>query len=73
MRIPLILAGLCLALSSCDLAPPLDQQSAAAQKAAEHHQLRDAIQKPIDRTKAANDPNVEADKAKEKAIEDAGG
>jgi hypothetical protein len=73
MRTTLNLAGLCLALSSCDLAGPLDQQSEAAQKAAQHRQLRDAIQKPIDRAKAANDPNLEADKAKEKAIEDAGG
>jgi hypothetical protein len=73
MRLIPILACLCLALSSCTVAPPPEQQSAAARKAAEHHELRDAIQKPMDRAKSANDPNVEADKAKEQAIEDAGG
>lgn len=73
MRLIPILACLCLGLSSCDLAGPPEQQSEAARKAAEHHELRDAMQQPIDRAKAANEPNVEADKAKEQAIEDAGG
>ena len=71
MRLPVLLA--CLALGACDLAPPPDQQSEAAQKAMEHNDLRDAIQQPIDRAKTANDPNVQADKDREQAIKDAGG
>ena len=71
MRLPIILA--CLALSSCDLAGPPEQRSEAARKAAEHTELRDAIQQPIDRAKTANDPNVKADEDRQKAIEDAGG
>jgi hypothetical protein len=71
MRLPIILA--CLALCSCDLAGPPDQQSEAAQKAMEHHELNDAIQKPIDRAKTANAPNEQHDADQAKAIEDAGG
>jgi len=71
MRMPILLA--CLALGACDIAPPPERQSEAARKAAEHTELRDAIQQPIDRAKTANDPNVQADQAREKALEDAGG
>ena len=60
-------------LAACDVAPPPDKQSAAAQKADQHTELRDAINTPIDKAKAANDPNVEHDKDQEKAIEDQGG
>ena len=67
----------CLSLglfaSACTVAPPPDQQSEAAQKAAKHTELNDAIQKPIDRAKAANDPNIKADADREKALEDQGG
>ena len=66
-------AAAALLLGACTMAPPPDKQSADAQKAAEHTELRDAIQQPIDRAKAANEPNVEADKAREQAIKDAGG
>jgi len=71
MRLSIIVA--CLALTACDLAPPPAQQSEAAKKAADHGQLRDAIQRPIDRAKSANDPNLKADEDQRKAIEDAGG
>ena len=67
------LAVAAMTLAGCDLAGPIEQQSAEAQKAAEANELRDHIQQPIDRAKAANDPNVEADKAREQAIKDAGG
>ena len=69
----LALAALVSALAGCDLAGPIEQQSAEAKKAVEANELRDLIQQPIDRAKAANDPNVEADKAREQAIKDAGG
>jgi hypothetical protein len=74
MRVPhpiFLLA--CLSLSGCDLQGPIERQSEAARKAHEANELRDAIQQPIDRAKAANDPNIEADKAREKALEDQGG
>ncbi len=69
----LILAWLCASMCACDLAPPVERQTEAARKANEHTELRDAIQQPIDRAKAANDPNVKADADKEQAIKDAGG
>lgn len=71
MRLPIILA--CLALGACDLVPSPEQQTEAARKAAEHTELRDHIQQPIDRAKAANIPTEEADKARRQAIDDAGG
>ena len=71
--IPIFLPCLCLALGACDLAPPPDQQSDAAKKAAEHTELRDAIQQPIDRAKDANDPNIKADADREQALKDEGG
>ena len=74
MRVRLILSA-CLGLlaAGCDLAGPIEQQSEAAKKAAEANELRDHIQQPIDRAKAANDPVIEADKARAQAIDDAGG
>ena len=65
--------SLCLLASACTMAPPPEQQSAAAQKAAQHTELRDAIQKPIDRAKSANDPNIKADADREQALKDQGG
>jgi hypothetical protein len=71
MRISALL--LCLLASACTMAPPPDQQSEAAQKAAKHTELNDAIQRPIDRAKSANDPNLQHDQDQEKAVEDSGG
>lgn len=68
---PMLLA--CLALSACDLQGPLERQGEAARKAHEANELRDAIQQPIDKAKTANDPVIEADKARAKALEDQGG
>lgn len=71
MPLAILVAG--LALAGCDLQGPLEQQSEAARKAHEANELRDAIQQPIDKAKAANDPNVQADKDREKALEEQGG
>ena len=71
MRISALL--LCLLASACTMAPPPDQQSEAAQNAAKHTELNDAIQRPIDRAKSANDPNLQHDQDQEKAVEDSGG
>ena len=63
----------CLLLSSCDVARDIEQQKAESKKAAESTQLRDHIQQPIDRAKAAGDPVEDADKAREQALKDQGG
>jgi len=62
-----------LLLGACTVAPPPDKQSAAAQKADQHTELRDAINNPINKAKAANDPNVQHDQDQDKAINDQGG
>ena len=67
------LALIAASLASCDLQGPLDKQSAEAQKAQEHTELRDAINQPLDKAKNANAPVEQADKDQAKAIEDAGG
>jgi len=63
----------CLLLVACDVAPPPDKQTAAAQKADQHTELRDAINSPINKAKAANDPNVKHDEDQAKAVDDQGG
>lgn len=70
------LGALALAASllvACDLQGPIDQQSAEAQKAQEHNQLRDAINQPIEKAKNAGAPIEQADKDRAKSLEDAGG
>ena len=70
------LAAIALATSllvACDLQGPIDQQSAEAQKAQEHNQLRDAINQPIEKAKNAGAPIEQADKDRANALEDAGG
>jgi hypothetical protein len=77
LSLPAALAAtlLCGALGACDLVPPPESQSAAARKAAEHHELRDAIEHKTEREKAehAGDAALDADKAHDRALEDAGG
>ena len=68
-----VLVAAALLLGGCDVAPPPDKQSEAAQKADQHTELRDAIKTPIDKAKAANDPNVKHDQDQDNAIEDQGG
>lgn len=60
-------------LVACDLQGPIDQQSAEAQKAQEHNQLRDAINQPIEKAKDAGAPIEQADKDRAKALEESGG
>jgi hypothetical protein len=67
------LVATALLLGACSVAPPPDRQSADAQKADEHTQLRDAINSPINKAKAANDPNVKHDEDQAKAVDDQGG
>ena len=80
MRVLLLLASLTIA--GCDIAPPNNRQAAEQQDveaaadvapSEENTQLRDAIQQPIDRAKAANDPVEKANEERARAIEDAGG
>ena len=72
MRLPIILACLAL-LCACDVAPPRDRQAEDEKAAMDNTQLRDEIQKPIDRAESANEPNEQHDRDQAKAIEDAGG
>lgn len=60
-------------LAGCDLQGPIDQQSAEAQKAREHNQLRDAINQPIEKARNAGAPIEQADKDRAKALEESGG
>ena len=60
-------------LAGCDMQGPIDQQSAEAQKAQEHNQLRDAINQPIDKARNAGAPIEQADKDRAKALEESGG
>ena len=62
-----------LLLSACDVARDIEQQKADSKKAADSTELRDHIQQPIDRAKAAGDPVQDADKAREQALKDQGG
>jgi hypothetical protein len=73
MRQLIAVLALSAALAACDVAPPPEKQSADAQKAAEHTELRDAINTPIDKAKAANDPNEQHDKDQDQALKDQGG
>ena len=69
----MLVTSLAVLAGGCDLAGPIERQSEASRKAAEANELKDHIQQPIDRAKNANDPVIEADKARAQAIDDAGG
>ena len=80
MRTPMIPACLLLAiaLGACDSSPPpaVDTvNDATAREAARHHELKDAVEARDYRDKAAHggDATLEADKAHDKQLEDAGG
>ena len=85
MRLPLLLA--CLMLAACAKAPPpaaadvkaANDATAAANASAPadtgHHELKEGIEAVYyrDKAKAANDPNLEADKKREEELKAAGG
>ena len=80
MRTPSISACLLLAiaLGGCEVAPPQaadTSSSATAREAATHHERTDAVEAKDyrDRAAAAGDAALEADKAHDKQLEDAGG
>ena len=54
-------------------APRSNGRAKRRKRRTKHNELRDAIQQPIDKAKAANEPNVQADKEREKALEGQGG
>jgi hypothetical protein len=69
---------LSLVLVGCDAAPPKSADpaaGAAARQAEKHHELQSAIDSVDQREKAehAADPVMEADKAHDQQLEDAGG
>ena len=73
MRAPLLLA--CLLLGACDLAPPPADPDARLDKAAEHHEAKDAIDAVDGRDEAAkaNDAVEAADRQREEELKAAGG
>jgi hypothetical protein len=73
MRTILLSTCLVLLAAGCDVAQDIQQRKAAEKEKVEANELRDHIQQPIDRAKAANDPVIEADKRREQALKDAGG
>ena len=73
-RLPLLLPiALLLALAACAEPPPPERQSAEAKEAREHHELRDAIQTPIDKAKGVDAVQEQQSEDQKKAIEDQGG
>lgn len=73
MRTLLLTIGLALLATGCDVAQDIEQRKAAEKEKVEANELRDHIQQPVDRAKAANDPVIEADKRREQELKDAGG
>jgi hypothetical protein len=72
MRRLTTLTALCLALAAC-AEPPPESLSEDAKKAREHHELRDAIQTPIDKAKGVDAVQEKQAEDQKKAIEDQGG
>jgi hypothetical protein len=73
MRMILLTLGLAWLAAGCDVARDIEQRKAAEKDKVEANELRDHVQQPIDRAKAANDPVIEADKRREQELKDAGG
>jgi hypothetical protein len=69
---PLAIAA-CLLLAACSPGRPPEHESEAAKMARQSTQLRDAMQKPIDKAKSVDDTQQKAADAQRKAVEDAGG
>lgn len=63
----------CLLLAACGMGPPPERESAAAKQAREATELRDAMQRPIDKAKAVDDVQKKQAEEQRKAVEDAGG
>lgn len=62
-----------LALCACGKPQPPERERPVEPQAPQHTELRDAIQRPIDRAKQADQAVQDAAAAQRKAIEDAGG
>lgn len=73
MRTIVLCTCLALLATGCDVAHDIEQGKAAEKEKVEANQLRDHIQQPMDRAKAAGDPVIEADKKREQELKDAGG
>jgi PBP1b-binding outer membrane lipoprotein LpoB len=78
-HLPILLFAFALAGCSAPTPPPTDQPpepQADPQAAAQHArdtQLRDAIQRPIDKAKGVEDTTLKAADEQKQQIEDAGG
>jgi hypothetical protein len=71
--LPTLLLAAALPIAACDVTPPPERQSAEAQKAREHHELRDTIQQPIDKAKGVEQIQQQGDEERRKQMEAEGG
>lgn len=72
MRPSPILLLPCLLLAACSDPPP-GEETALDQRAREATEMRDTIQRPIDKAKTADDTQKKAAEDQRKAVEDQGG
>lgn len=64
----------CLLLAACSMDQPAGKEESATDKRArEATQLRDTMQRPIDKAKTADDTQKKAAEDQRKALEDQGG
>lgn len=69
---PIRLALPCLLLAACSDPPP-GEESALDKRARDATEMRDTIQEPIDKAKAADDAQKKAAEDQRKALEEQGG
>jgi len=68
----------CLLLAACtdpaptDTAPPPEPQADAAPAAGQHTELRDAMQAPLDKARAAEEAQESQDAERDEVLKDAG-
>ena len=73
MRFPLLSLPICLLLSACGADPGPAPESETAKRAREATELRDAMQRPIDKAKTVDDTQKKAAEEQREALEDQGG
>ncbi|MFT3808143.1 hypothetical protein [Arenimonas sp.] len=69
---PIHVALSCLLLTACSDPPP-GEESALDQRARKATEMRDTMQRPIDKAKTADDAQKKAAEDQRKALEDQGG
>ncbi|GAB2488857.1 hypothetical protein [Arenimonas alkanexedens] len=72
MRLVLIFAAVLLA-SACDAPTPDPAPDALPEPQAQHTELRDAIQAPLDKARAVEDTQAADEAERQRVLEEAGG